>query len=213
MYCGSQEENRQLTYYELQQMAQAEQEAERLIEQRQEYFDSLYDDVRIGFMPFDLLTGDRPGSANTESQALEIIDNKASYDSHIKKLQARYRRWKKLLKQFSEKETILFVQYFERGENVPHEKIEKLLDRILPHVEASNEEEGTIRDKRAAEETRAIRRLHSNDRRLINQEQTTGKLFLINGQLIEATEEEYQAYKDKQSANQEAFREKLYSWA
>lgn len=97
--------------YELENYATAQQRYELLIAERNEVFESFYEEVNPSFTSIDPSTGRLILSGyRTEDMAIKIIGKKEAYQSRINRELRKAAMFKKALKALNERE-ILAIQY------------------------------------------------------------------------------------------------------
>lgn len=192
-------EDRHLNLYDLRKLAQSGKEADRLLKQRESYFESLYDDIRYGYIPFgDFLTEERALTADTASQAIEIAENKAVYDKRIIKAQERYRRWRTMLQQLPAGEARIMEGYFERGEQIEDDEANQLAIRLAEQYGVELEDVENKKEKDSLEVLKQINAKEKKNTKTLQIRQTNNELYLIRGEFVEMTVGEYQAYNQQQ---------------
>ncbi|RKD21117.1 hypothetical protein BEP19_15700 [Ammoniphilus oxalaticus] len=146
------EEGRALKYgvewHELSNISQAGKLADRLEEYREEYIQSLYDDIRLFSYPMgDYLTAERQESPDTAFQAMEIISKKEAYDKRIEKLKRQYSQWQDVLNQFHMDDAATLRGYFEEGEH--SFRIEPLMPKVAEILDKQHKAMEKQLDKQA----------------------------------------------------------------
>ncbi|WOV83910.1 hypothetical protein PGH26_13655 [Sporosarcina jeotgali] len=151
LHFESKQESLNLYTYELKQLARSRKEAQRLIDRRSSYFASLYDDIIYPSVKIDPLD---PGNGNpdTAHQALKIIDMKDAYDARIFKAKAQYETWRGYLQDFSEADAEILIRYFEDGDPIPIQTIDRLLTQAGELHDSYQEANGKAKDFEAYEE-------------------------------------------------------------
>lgn len=194
-FIPEEEENRRITMYELAKNAQAKSEAERMKQERANYFESLYEDVRYYSVRLDLFT-EGSGSPAVDHQALEIIDAKMAYDKRIIKLNERYSRWRGFIQMFDKNESELLRRYFEDGDKIPYETIRRLLFKAGRMLESYEEARGKAMDHETMEDFKRYRKqfperfkIYATPFRLEVYE--SKHPYIIDGQLVYMSPEEY----------------------
>lgn len=179
-----------LVTWELHQSATALQEAEKLMQNREFYFEMLYEDVRYFAYSYDVepTAGENP---SVEYQALKIIDSKRVYNKRIEKLKDKFIRWRAFLKHFSKSEADLLQRYFEEGDSIPRETIDRLLIKVKRVLIASENAREKVLDDVAKEEYREYRKRNQEKLRAKLPVNVGKKQYLINGRFIYMSEEEY----------------------
>ena len=123
------EETQRVLMYDLYLGAQAYKLALKFEDERQEYFDSLYD-FSYGVSCLSDLTDEPVFIGNTESRAIRIIEEKEAYDKRIEKLKKRYRGFRRLLDGLNEEDEHLLRRYFEYGHRVDYEQVRASISRL-----------------------------------------------------------------------------------
>lgn len=200
-----------IVLYELTQMAQALQQAEELTLHRADYFASLYDGVRMSTVPFgDHITAERGSTADTASQALEIIDRKNAYDKVIKRLYARHALWRGFLSEFSEREADLLERYIERGEDIQDKQMDRVLCKAKKLMGEMDRENGQALDRKAKEHyTRLCERFpYMREKKELRKPDT--QQYFMNGKYVYATPEDYEVYQQQEREREKQFKEFLF---
>jgi len=123
------EETQRVLMYDLYLGAQALKLALKFMNERKEYFESLYD-FSYGVSCLSDITDQPVFIGNTESHAMRIIDEKEAYDKRIEKLMERYRGFKKIIGGLSEEDQHLLIRYFEYGHRVDYEQVRACINRL-----------------------------------------------------------------------------------
>lgn len=123
------EETQRVVIYDLYLGAQAYKLALKFEDEREEYFDSLYD-FSYGVSCLSDLTDQPVFIGNTESHAMRIIDEKEAYDKRIEKLKNRYKGFRMLLSGLNDEDEHLLRRYFEYGHRVDYEQVRACINRL-----------------------------------------------------------------------------------
>lgn len=210
----SKEEDSNLHAYELKKMAKSLKMAHQLVDERAAYFDSLYDDIIYPSVRIDPLM---PGNGNpdTAAQALHIIDCKEAYDARIHKAREQYGRWQMYLKDFNQREAELLVRYFEQGDPIPYTTISRLVERASEIHDSYYEANEKAKDFEAYEEYREHLKVLRESKytvepaKTLRYEEVETRQYLIDGKFVEATRDEYEAYREEEREKNRQFDEIL----
>lgn len=210
-FIPEEEENRRITMYELAKNAQAKNEANRMKQNRADYFEILYEDIRFYSVRLDPF---RKGSGNpaVDYQALEIIDAKAAYDKRIIKLDERHSRWRGFLHNFNKQESDLLRRYFEDGDPIPYETIKRLLYKAGSMFESFEEARGKARDDETKEEFSEYRKQFPERFKTYStpiQGDESKQRYLINGQFVSMTPDDYAKHLEKETSERNQLYERL----
>lgn len=123
------EEEQRVLMHDLYLGAQSLKLALKFVDERKEYFESLYD-FSYGVSYLSDLTDPSIFIGTTESHAMRIIDEKEAYDKRIKKLLERYRGFKKIIGGLREDDQDLLIRYFEYGHKLSYELIRECIHRL-----------------------------------------------------------------------------------
>lgn len=203
-----------LTVWELQQSATALQEAEKLIQNRELYFEQLYDDIRYFAVRYE----DAPtlgSNPSVEYQALTIIDSKRAYNRRIEKLKEKFIRWRGFLRGFSKSDADLLRRYFEEGDPIPHDTIKRLLSKAERKLTASEEARGKSLDAEAREQYKEYRKKHPGlDKGKNPTSNVHRKHYMVDGRFIYMSEKEHadhiQQEQDRQGERRRLFEGSIY---
>lgn len=183
-------EGRVLSLWELQDSAKAMQEAVKMEQEREAYFQSLYDDVR--YFGYRYSTPEEtPGQTpSVEVQALEIIDAKQSYDRRISRKKEKYSRWCIFLEKVSPMTADIFRQLFEMRKPVDQKLLERALREGAKEWESIEDGRGKELDEEAMDYLEYMREhfpyLFRNSARKYK--------YLIDGEIVSMTLDQHEDY-------------------
>lgn len=200
------EEIRRLSVWDFISGANALQEANRLEEQRSEYFEELYSDIRLHKVRYSDATEPFYESPAVDAQAMEIIDAKDAYDLRIIKLKEKHRRWKVFLQLIDESISSVLIQHFEKGEKVSPHQLRSTLRMASKLWEGEEESREKALDFEAQEKLREFREQFPD---LFKAKPRNRFPQLIDGEIQLMTRYEYDRflYKEMEARLDQQFRE------
>lgn len=186
-------ESKGMTEWQLFHLAQALTRAKRLEKHREEFHEELYECIVYPSVQLDWL--EQSVNAATDAQALKIINMKERYDRKIQREYTRYIRWQDLLSWVSDHDKEILVRYFQKKKHVHY----KIINRILTSIESKlNEEERRFeyeQDQEAQAEFKAYMKNKRAFKKVTSSPVKEAKRnYLIDGQFVSLTEEEYAAH-------------------
>lgn len=187
------------TMWELRSGAKALERANRLIDEREYYFESLYDDIRYFAVRYE----DAPtlgSNPSVEYQACKIIDTKRAYNKRIEGLRDQYGRWREFLHTFDKRDAELLQRYFEDDDPIPNETIQRLLFKAKRKMERVEKDREKELNAQAMEEHKKFRQQNVDKFKAVTPPDNTNKKHvLVDGQFHYMTDEEYEAYQQAQT--------------
>ncbi|MGG2110976.1 hypothetical protein ABFY60_10720 [Lysinibacillus pakistanensis] len=129
--------------YSLWMDAQANKLANYLEKRQAAHFAQLYE-FSYGIPVYD---NEDPFSNRTDTLALMIIDEKASYKKRIERIRLQYKRFKEICELISVDDKELFIRYFEQSQKVEYETLRNAVIRNLTIIS-----ERYLRDEQIVEE-------------------------------------------------------------
>ncbi|MBT2569845.1 hypothetical protein [Planococcus sp. ISL-110] len=182
------DENRRLSVFELTQSATAMVEALKLEWEREDYYESLCEDIRYYAYRYDDGSGIPGASPATEVQALEILDAKNAYDLRIIKLKEKYSRWRAFLWSIDEGTATTLENYFEKRVELSPEVITKAIQKASRAWEKEENLRARALDYQAKEDyTELCERFPELRRRGMKKFP-----YLIDGEIVQLTLIDYQ---------------------
>ncbi|WP_046179238.1 hypothetical protein [Domibacillus tundrae] len=140
------EQDKRHYMWDLHHLAGSAAKAAALEANRTDYFNSLYD-FSSTYTDYEDPVGICRHGVNTESKALEIIDEKDAYDRLIKSYKAKAKRWQSILSRLPPFASVRFRNYFEHGLEDPN--IESLVVRLFPELQREEEEQEKVKNQKA----------------------------------------------------------------
>lgn len=200
------EENQRVLMYDLYLGAQSLKLAKKMERERKEYFESLYE-FSYGISN---VTDEPLYLGSTESKALNIIDEKESYDLKITKLKERYSRFKGVLSGLNLYDSNLLRNYFENGYRVDYEELRACIGRLSSHLNVQEEAREKALDAEAVEDLREYRKQNPEKfRKEIKPIEPGQKHFNIDGRFVYMTDEGYRNYQLQQTKKRQAFQQEI----
>ncbi|WP_378152164.1 hypothetical protein [Chungangia koreensis] len=188
-------------------LANALSRAIRLEKLRAEFYQELYENIRIPSVSYhhDFTS---MVSASTEMQAIKIINAKERYDRKVRKEYELNFRWEQLLSLVNEQERIIMIRYFRKKKSVNPEVISSILHKVKDYL---REEELRLEEERTAMSSKEFRRykdIHPENFKK-KKDPNEGKHHVsIGGRFVYLTDEEFEEHK----RNQEERRKLLSLW-
>lgn len=180
--------------------------ARRMERERKEYFESLYD-FSYGVSN---ITDEPLYLGSTESKALNIIDQKESYDLKIAKLKERYSHFKGVLRGLNENDSNLLRNYFENGYKVDYEELRACVSRLSSYLNEQEEARGKSLDAEAMEKYIEDRKAHRiADSKSVAKQNEGKQQYLVDGKFIYMDEDEYKAHEQKQADSRRVFEQMI----
>lgn len=197
--------------YEIAQLARSLKKAEELTLQRADYFESLYEGIRMSTIPFgDHITAERGSTVDTASQALEIIDSKNAYDKAIQRLYTRHATWRDFLKEFSECEADLLKRYLEYGEYIQGKQLDKAIRKAKRLMGVMDQKNGLALDRKAKEYYTGLCEQFPYMREKAEPRKPDTQQYFMDGKYVYATPEDYEVYQQQEREREKHFKEFLF---
>lgn len=172
-------------------LSQSLTRARRLEKQREDYYEEIYNTITYSAMRLDeSLEGIQ--SHATDAQAIRLIEMQERHDRRIRREYARYVRWQGILEWVDENERIILIRYFQKKKHVQPKIIRRILDRIDKRLQAQEKQIEKELDAKAQDRFNKLDK-HNNKNKVVQQaaEDEGKRRYLINGEFILMTEEEY----------------------
>lgn len=201
-----QEEQQNIVMYDLYLGSQSLKLAIKMQRERQEYFESLYE-FSYGVMN---LAEEFVYRGNTESEAINIIVLKETYDLKITKLKERYSRFRGVLRGLNENDSNLLRNYFENGYKVEYEELRACISRLSSYLNEQEEARGKSLDAEAMEkyiEDRKAGRI-ANSKSIAKQNEGKQQ-YLIDGKFIYMDDNSHKALKQQEIEKRQVFKQRI----
>lgn len=180
-----------LNKWQLAYLSQALTRAKRLEQQREDYYKKVYATILYPSVQLDQSLM-REHSHATDAQAIRLIEMQERYDRRIRREYARYVRWQGILEWVDESERIILIRYFEKRKHVQPKIIRRILDRIDKRLQAQEKQIEKELNAKARERFDKLDKRNNKNKIVQQAAEDEGKRrYLINGEFILMTEEEY----------------------
>lgn len=178
--------------WQLSHLANALTRAKRLEKKRKDFHEELYETIIYPSMRTDELFRPRTMSAATDVQAIRIIELKERYDKKVQQEYEKHFRWKDLLAWAGKRDSIILIRYFQKKKHIKPEIILRLLNRLEERIADEEFVLGVELDELAQEEFKNHRNDFIDKYRIAPVPvETVKQQYLINGQFVQMTPEEY----------------------
>ncbi|MBD7985319.1 hypothetical protein H9649_12035 [Sporosarcina sp. Sa2YVA2] len=172
-------------------LSQALTRAKRMEKYRADFFEELYESIVYPSVNLDY-NNPVMHSAKVDIQAIRIIQLKERYDKKIQQEYEKHLRWKDLLAWAIETDEHLLIRYFQKRDYLEPTIVMRLLRRLEVRI---HDEEFTLEKERddLAKETYKIHRKDFHDKYAVKipLDHVDKQQYLINGQFVYMTPEEY----------------------
>ncbi|PPA70178.1 hypothetical protein [Jeotgalibacillus proteolyticus] len=202
----------QINLYDVKYFAAAPAEAERLIKNRNLYFEALYEDISPALTYINEEEGVLQTRGNrTESMALMIIDQKQGYDRRIKSLQWRQECWESVLADLNDEDRFKSIQAFQQEIYFSDSEIDMLLDKLAKPFSKMLEEREKCKRKAHQAELKKYRELESlwlqKEGKKLTDPNEGKRQYFLKGRFVYLTEAEIETYENmiQKKANEAAF--------
>ena len=176
-------------------LSQALTRAKRMEKHRAEWFEELYESIVYPSVNLDY-NNPVMHSAKVDNQAIRIIGLKERYDKKVQQEYEKHLRWKDLLAWAGESDKHLLIRYFQKKKYLEPHIVLSLLTRLherIEHEEFMMEMEG---NERAKEEFKIHRKDFADKyAERVPLDGMNKKQYLVNGEFVYMTPEEYEAEK------------------